>query len=397
MTDSEKLDGDMRAGYPAAVAEFDRVLDAISEIVRAMPQLVRLMGEAVVCKQHIFVLSKPGLAKSLLAGLVAKALANGPMFALNFNAHTKPSEVFGPVDLAGLKESPSVIRYNTAGKLPEARIAVLDEAFKAGSEILNTLLGILNERTFVNGNAIVRCPLQTAVVISNEYPGEDSLAALWDRILYRYHLTDEMTDMDFMDVMGVATSFWAADLGVGAPQVAAIPPMDPEHMRVLRYAAAQMVHPDSWASSARRMLIECRAAFVMSPRRWGQTCTAVAARAATSGAVQVTAEHLRDVLEHVAWSRHDETPVIRATLGGAAARALTNPLDDLLAAVVRIKGQFDSTSPDEWTALLQQMRVLVDQMRADNDTDDRTKRAQAAYRQAALALTEHLGIGNVGS
>lgn len=45
------------------------------------------------------------------------------------------------------------------GYLPQASVAFIDEIFKANSAILNTLLTILNERLFDNGNIRMRVPL----------------------------------------------------------------------------------------------------------------------------------------------------------------------------------------------------------------------------------------------
>ena len=45
------------------------------------------------------------------------------------------------------------------GYLPQASVAFIDEIFKANSAILNTLLTILNERLFDNGNVRMRVPL----------------------------------------------------------------------------------------------------------------------------------------------------------------------------------------------------------------------------------------------
>ena len=45
------------------------------------------------------------------------------------------------------------------GYLPYAKVAFIDEIFKANSAILNTLLTILNERLFDNGSARTRVPL----------------------------------------------------------------------------------------------------------------------------------------------------------------------------------------------------------------------------------------------
>ena len=64
-------------------------------------------------------------------------------------------------------------------------VAFLDEVFKANSAILNSLLTILNERKFDNGNQRVEVPLMAVVAASNELPDNEELDALYDRFLIR--------------------------------------------------------------------------------------------------------------------------------------------------------------------------------------------------------------------
>ncbi len=66
-----------------------------------------------------------------------------------------------------------------------AQVAFIDEIFKANSAILNTLLTILNERLFDNGNVRSKVPLVTLVGASNELPESEELDALYDRFLLR--------------------------------------------------------------------------------------------------------------------------------------------------------------------------------------------------------------------
>ena len=56
------------------------------------------------------------------------------------------------MSLTALKED-RYVRV-TAGKLPEADVAFVDECFKASSAILNTLLKILNERVYDAGDGV---------------------------------------------------------------------------------------------------------------------------------------------------------------------------------------------------------------------------------------------------
>jgi MoxR-like ATPase len=96
-----------------------------------------------------------------------------------------PEELFGPVSLRALEEDS--YRRKTKGKLPEARIAFLDEVFECNSAVLNGLLSVLNERLFFNDGEPTRIPLEIVVAASNEPPVErEGLEALLDRFLLRY-------------------------------------------------------------------------------------------------------------------------------------------------------------------------------------------------------------------
>jgi MoxR-like ATPase len=73
-------------------------------------------------------------------------------------------ELFGPLSMREL-ENDAYVR-KTTGYLPEASVAFVDEIFKANSAILNTLLTILNERSFDNGNQRYQIPLMCMVSLA---------------------------------------------------------------------------------------------------------------------------------------------------------------------------------------------------------------------------------------
>lgn len=161
---------------------------ALAEAGRGLVErevLVELIALTAVAGEHLLVIGPPGTAKSEAVRRVARALG-GRYFEYLLGRFTEPSELFGPIDLRRLKEG--VVETETSGMLPEAEIAFLDEVFLGSTAILNTLLTILNERTFRRGHTRMTCPLRVCVGASNALPDDESLLAFGDRFLVRIFL-----------------------------------------------------------------------------------------------------------------------------------------------------------------------------------------------------------------
>lgn len=115
---------------------------------RALVESVLL---AAVAQEHVLVVGPPGTAKSQAVRQIAEAVGDR-YFEYLISKFTEPSEIFGTVDLAELRAGRVVV--DTTDMLPEAQLAFLDEIFLGSSAILNTLLGILNERVYRRGHTI---------------------------------------------------------------------------------------------------------------------------------------------------------------------------------------------------------------------------------------------------
>ena len=142
--------------------------------------LAELIVLAAVAQEHLLVIGPPGTAKSAVVRRVAQTLG-GRYFEYLLGRFTEPSELFGAVDLKKLREG--TVETDVTGMLPEAEVAFLDEVFLGSTAILNTLLGVLNERRFRRGHTQLDCPLRVCVGAANALPEDEALAAFADRFL----------------------------------------------------------------------------------------------------------------------------------------------------------------------------------------------------------------------
>ena len=177
-------------------------------------ELIRVALASFLVQVPMIALGPPGTAKSLVLRELAGRLGlrdqassisevNGEILALAQNQgpnaadvpqrrffeylvtrYTTADEILGPPDL-DLMINHALFYRRTAGLLPEAQVAFLDEVFKANSAILNALLSIMNERIFYNAGRATSIPLCMVFGASNEPPADQDLSAFYDRFPIR--------------------------------------------------------------------------------------------------------------------------------------------------------------------------------------------------------------------
>ncbi len=180
--------------------------------------LAELIVLAAVAQEHLLVVGPPGTAKSAVVRRVAQALG-GRYFEYLLGRFTEPSELFGPVDLRKLREG--TVETDVTGMLPEADVAFLDEVFLGSTAILNTLLGVLNERRFRRGHTQLACPLRVCVGAANALPDDEALAAFADRFLL-HAFVEPVADAQLESLL---QGGWRSDFA-GVDNVGAMAPLD---------------------------------------------------------------------------------------------------------------------------------------------------------------------------
>src|SRR5436305_10473793 len=192
----------------------DRLRSEVIEPLKARfvgrDEVIDLIALAVTAGEHLFLYGPPGTAKSALIRQFAQAV-RGDYFEYMLTRFSEPNEIFGPIDIARLREG-TVVTVTT-GMLPEAEFVFLDELFNANSAILNNLLTVLNERVYRRGAETHRLPLLSLFSASNHLPEDETLTALFDRFLLRCHV-DQLKRDALPDLLHAG---WALEADTFAP------------------------------------------------------------------------------------------------------------------------------------------------------------------------------------
>lgn len=168
--------------------------------------VIENMLRAIFSRQHVVLLGEAGIAKTAATEAFVARITNAKYFKRLMRRDSCPDEILGSMSLKALENDEYKRVLDPAGgwqgmrvgNIVRAHVALIDEAFKSNSTVLNGMLDVMNERTFQNGGAEEKCDLISAFLLSNEKPEKEELAAFWDRCVVRMVVKDIQEDGNFL-------------------------------------------------------------------------------------------------------------------------------------------------------------------------------------------------------
>lgn len=317
------------------------ILSAISALAAVKNELCAVFLEreneikglltALLAREHCLLLGPPGTAKSAISRAVCEAVEGAMFFQRLLTKFSTPEELFGPISLASLEKD--IVRRLTTNQLPEAHIGFLDEIFKSNSAILNSLLTLINERLFYNGNGSpMRCPLWSVIGASNEMPDASDLGALYDRFLLRFWVSP-LYDRNDLKALLMSPSEPTITSKLTMDQLVALQGLVPR-VKIHEAQIDNILQIKSELESV---------GIYASDRRWRKAVHIVKAYALLQGRSTVEDIDL-EILEHMLWREPTQVPIVRDKVSRIAAplladaREIFDAADEAYQALLKAEG-----------------------------------------------------------
>lgn len=364
----------------------------------ARADALALIGLAFVTGENFLLVGDPGTGKTALIARFLAHVEDARYFGALCGSFTTLDELVGPPDIAKFQRGEW--GRVTAGMLPEAEFAFLDEVMKSNDGTINSLLSILNERSFAGAPIPLHC-LGAATNWPEVRARTEKVEALYDRFLLRLHVRrtegDDHTKM--LVQAGKVRSFqprvrWTvADLKRAGDLVDAVEV--PEHVTKKLTEVVARLAKDQVEVSDRRAVKSLR---VMQARAW------------LGGRQRVSISDF-DALRYICWVNEADVQHIEAvvdTIDKELTKQVVDAIDQQRQAFKRFQGRPPTDRVSQASELLdsitQTAKWAKELLGGDNFTPPNHERVQKALGQLKddfMTLREiaakDVGLGKAGS
>ena len=377
-------------------AKMNQIIDEVNSEVAEREELVECIAIALLSRKNLFILGDTGQAKSYAINLFRKRIIGAKQFERLMSKQTDEEQIFGRLDLSSLipgnmprtelmKEESYAELYSklsaqyetyctnkntdalksayelsrqtdllkhiictlksgtpkmiTDGKIPDSHIVFLDEIFKSGDGILNSLLTALNEKVYTNEGQTVPISVISFFSASNEIPNfNDSAQAILKPLYDRFELkvlTQYVEEKD--NRLKVLSG------KQGKNTSGSITTISLSELEAMQKEVEAITVPDSINELMDDVLCELRRAGIhVSDRKYFGFTPIVRARAYLNGNTEVTPKDLL-VLKNYFWNKPEEIATVEKVLTDLCENPIGAEIDRILAMASESKSVMDET------------------------------------------------------
>lgn len=376
--------------------KMNQIIDEVNSDVAEREELVESIAIALLSRKNLFILGDTGQAKSYAINLFRKRIVGAKQFERLMSKQTDEEQIFGRLDLSSLipgnmpkdelmkeecyselynklseqyenycsDKSPDTLKsaYElsrqtdllkhiictlksgtpkmiTEGKIPDSHIVFLDEIFKSGDGILNSLLTALNEKVYTNEGQTVPIPVISFFSASNEIPNfNDSAQAILKPLYDRFELkvlTQYVQEKD--NRLKVLSG------KQGKNTSGSITTIDLSELCAMQKEVEAITVPDSINELMDDVLCELRRCGIhVSDRKYFGFTPIVRAKAYLNGNTEVTPKDLL-VLKNYFWNKPEEIAVVEKVLCDLCENPIGTEIERILAMASESKSVMDET------------------------------------------------------
>lgn len=382
------------------------IMAYVNSRVAEREELVHMIALALLTRKNLFVLGDTGQAKSYAIDLFRSCISDAKQFNVVMSKQTSAEELFGRLDLSSIipgNVSHSALKndddyqkmakymerllddaandadgtnyfaaaselqqrmetyrkcmaelkggkpeYITEGKIPDSHICFLDEIFKAGGAILNTLLQALNERRYTNEGISTQIPVISFFSASNEIPNfkdreNENLKPLYDRFDLKV-VTEYISDHDNR-INALKNKQNPAAYSVPAVSITL------SELSAMQEEVKQVQISEQINELADCMLCELRGKGIhISDRTYLNYGSIVQAEAWLNGRAAVVKEDMK-VLVNYFWNEPEERVKVREIIGNMVDNQLQEQLDEIFAEALNVESNY-ANAKDKVKALV---------------------------------------------
>lgn len=416
------------------------VMEEVNSEAAERRELVQTIALALLSGSNLFILGAPGQAKSFVVNEFRKRITGARQFERLLSRQTDEEALFGRLDLASLipgavpaqvlakdgtyqslkaqlaqaaqdfRADPAdnaamaqmqsltekLEQYQkglsllhggtpmtiTAGKIPDAHICFLDEIYKAGDGLLNSLLTALNEHRYTNEGVTVDIPVISFFSASNELPNfrnkeEQILAPLYDRFQLRVVTKDVQERASRLAVL-------RNKQGGHFGEVAATFSLD--ELYAMQAQVKLISVPEAVNELMDDVLCELRReGITVSDRTFFGYGPVAQAAAWLAGHAEVQPEDLLQ-LKNYLWNEPAEIEKVQAVLTRLCDDPLRTRLEELLAKAKDAFGSFNDAPDGQKARALVQLRAGFAALYREWQALDTAAQSEDQHRQAGDAL-----------